>query len=197
MRTRGPRGKKQGLFVKVFRFCLPVPISSNYPHFTLCFLNKDYLHPSGMELQPGSTGSYRSPIIISPRQLNTSVAAAVLTAHPTARRGLTSSGALCTAQAHARTLCCRFFAFLSTIFSFLDQCLTHPPAWASTWLRPRPGKSPERLLSVNWELFPNWGFCLQPQGRAEAVPLSLPAIPAAGSDTRSLLPSSASDLFCR
>lgn len=152
-----------------------------------------------MELQPGSTESYRSPIpSISPRELNASVAAAALTARPTARRGLTSSGALRTARAHARTHCCSSLVFLSTIFlSSISAWHTHSPAWASPWLRTRPGKSPAGFLSFNWQLFPSWGLCLQPQGHAVAVPLSLHAIPAAGSDPKSLLPSSASDLFCR
>lgn len=115
MRTKEPREKKQGLFVKVFKFCRPLPISSNYPHFTLCFLNEDYLHPSGMELQRASAGPYQSPISINPQHLNASAAAA-LAAHPAARRGLTPRGALCIARAHARTQCCSFYAFLSIIF---------------------------------------------------------------------------------
>lgn len=191
MGTKGPREKKQEVFVKVFRFCLPVPISSNDPHFTLCFLNKDYLHPSGVELQRGTAGSYRSPISISP-------------AAECSRGSGTHSSPCCPAWfsilrcavlcSGTRTQSCGFCALSSTVFLSSISAGHTAPARASTclWVT-RPGKSPERLLSFNWELFSSWGFCLRPQGHAVAVPLSVPAVPAAGFDPMSLLPSSASD----
>lgn len=73
-------GKKQELFVKVFRFCLPVPISSNYPSRTFCFLNKGYLHHSRMKLQQLVALGLTNPSSASAWQLN-SLIAVVVTIH--------------------------------------------------------------------------------------------------------------------
>lgn len=91
-------------------------------------------------------------------------------------------------RTHARTQCCSFRVFLSTIFLPSISAWHALPSLGIPYLHPRSGKSPERPLSFNWELFSSWGLCLQPQGHAVVVPLSPPAIPA-GSDPMSLLPS--------
>jgi len=110
---KGRRKKKQELFVEAFRFCLHIPISSNYPHLTFwVFLNKDYLHPSLVELQQLIASGLTNPASVPTRHLNSPMAV-VPTIQPVARHGLPYSGASCIAWAHTRT---QTHAILSTIF---------------------------------------------------------------------------------
>lgn len=135
------------------------------------------------------------PPSASTRQPNASAAAA-LTAQPTARRGLASSGALCIAQAHAHTRHCILYLFKYN-FSFLDQCLTHTP---------QPGHPPgcaqgqERAHRSSSALT---GSYFQAGGFASSrtatlwLCLCLSLQSDTGSDPMSFLPSSAADLLCR
>lgn len=195
MRTKRPREKKQELFVKVFRFCLPVPISSNYPHFTLRFLNEDYLHPSGMELQQGSAGSYRSPIGINPTAECIRGSGAHSSAYCQAWFSIQRCTVHCSGTRTHTTL--HFLYLFKYNFSFLDQCLTHtpqpghPPGCAQGQERAQRGSS-----ALTGSYFQAEGFASSRTATLWLC-LCLSLQSDAGSDPTSFLPSSASDLLCR
>lgn len=192
--NKEPREKKQGLFVKVFKFCRPLPISSNYPHFTLCFLNENYLHPSGMELQ---RASWALPITHQ-HQPPTSECISGSGAHSSPYCQAWFNTQRCTVHCSGtRTnTVLQLLCLFKYNFSFLDQCLTytpqpgHPPGCVQGQERARRGYSAETGSD-----FQAGSFASSLRATLWLVPLSLPAIHAAGSDPMSLLPSCASDCF--
>lgn len=184
-------GKKQELFVKVFRFCLPVPISSNYPHLTFCFLNKGYLHPSLTELTAiGSAGFYQSLIRVYPTSELTHGSGTHNSA--TARDDLPFSMLY---ALHRRT-----DAILSTILLASARARRTLPILGIQRAVPKARKEPSfnwAPLSFNWDLLSSWDFL--------PIPAATPRLclcpslqPPMRTLTRCLgFPSSASNLPCR
>lgn len=195
--NKNAEGKKTGALCKsiIFRFCLPVRINSNYPHLT--FFLFFFFRIKSIFYIPHSRNhsSWYCWVLLIPHQSLPNIWIHGWQWYPqlTLQPGVIYHPAVLYAL-HRHILLHAHMPFSAQFSLSQSGFHTCSPSWASSCLCPRPGRSPVRLLSCNWELLSSWGFHFWPYGHTVAVPVSHLTTLHADLDPLSCLPSSACDL---